>query len=805
MFSLFTSKTKLDEIKVAWEGIVRNVQRKEEKTESLNKYLKDFTKIFKDEIKNPDKVAPQVISYIMTNDLLPQISKFCMDYPDRTDFVMDYFSLMIHEAKYSNEIINDNKKLIDSIIELILHMEKKLKQDTIKFRYKNSFAFFLNEVTRLLLINPTLINSFKLIRKDELTGMMTTDYIIFSNLLRLLQIDTYITNYEYKKYVRRSLIVCLSFDEIATSYYLENDSGLIEILVDKLCNYYQMLPSSFDLIEACPTYEAGINMNKSFHCLIDVYFDFKDYMFFLNKMCNSLSSHSLKDTFKYYFFNKFYINNVQNKLLSNNQKVIRSNFQYIISILHDVNNTEIIDVTAYFLFGFNDQKTARQFNSQDLFPSINFEEKKNVDDLGFNLENNNMNTVYNELVEFGVDLNNTYDYAHHLVSQISLKILNSMINKNENLNVIISELFEIFFVKRPYMMIHKFIKPYVDFCIKQKKIKQTVNAVKSYPTIDALYNLVGIYQKYDDSNLPQNIESNMYKNYSYYMNYDIDFYCYYLAEKQKMDDMEMKSVNMKQNDIDDGALLEESINISSEKMKNKVNSLIKEKNNNKTIRQQVRIEEAIVLEDKLFDEVEETEQEFQNMNFLFMKNIQQQLSNYLNNTNIENIFLTNLILTILSVPCLNFDPDLVECNSVLLDPDVTSKYSLLTVVRFLTQEINKLITSDLNFDKFLPRRIQEIKIEDLISQKKGMSKAKSAPIQKISQFENSSLEKEYQEKKIDYTNYYVFFEFVKEFVSTISHKHKFEGLVEDIYGFYSNLLDDYYNNEDSNQNSILKN
>ena len=111
MFSLFTSKTKLDEIKVAWEGIVRNVQRKEEKTESLNKYLKDFTKIFKDEIKNPDKVAPQVISYIMTNDLLPQISKFCMDYPDRTDFVMDYFSLMIHEAKYSNEIINDNKKL----------------------------------------------------------------------------------------------------------------------------------------------------------------------------------------------------------------------------------------------------------------------------------------------------------------------------------------------------------------------------------------------------------------------------------------------------------------------------------------------------------------------------------------------------------------------------------------------------------------------------------------------------------------------------------------------------------------------
>ena len=798
-FGLLGSKSKVEEIKTAWEGIVRNVQRKEEKTESLNKYLKDFTKIFREEIKNPDQAAPQVISFVMTNDLLPQISKFCIDYPEKTDFVMDYFSLMIHEAKYSSQIIADNKKLVDSIISLILHLESKIKKEGLRFRLKNSFSFFLNEVTRLILINPQLINNFSMNRKEEISGAMYTDYLIFSNLLRLLEMDTLITNYEYKKYIRRSIIVCLSFDEIATSSYLENDSGLIEVLVNKLCSYYQMLPASFDLVPNCPTFEAGINMNKSFHCLVDVYFDFKDYMFFLNKVCNSLRSHTLKDRFKYYFFNKFYINNVQSKILSYDQKVSRTNFQYIISILHDVNNSEIIDVTSYFLFGFNDQKTARKFNSDHLFPELNLEDKLKDDNIGLNSECNN--PIYAELNEFGFESTYNYDYAHHLVSRISLRILNSLTNKSEGLNVIIAELFEIFFTKRPYMMIHKFIKPYVDFCIKQKKFKQHANITKSYPTIDALYALMGIYQKFDEANLPENIESNMHKNYSYYMNYDIDFYCYYLAEKQKMDELEMKSVNMKPTDVDDGALLMESINLSSEKIKNRPpNPQNKSEKGNrvKSNINQLTDETPIVLEDKLFDEVEETEQEFQNMNFLLMKNLQQKLANYLNNSNIENLFVTNLILTIISVPCLNFDPDLVECNSVLLDPELTSSYSLLTVIRYLTQEITKLINSDLNFNKFFSRRLVEIKQEDMVPNKKGTSKSAKQSVSTIQslKYDNSSLEKEYQDKKKDYTNFLIFFEFIKEFVSTISHKHKFEGLVEDIYGFYSNLLDDYYNNDD---------
>jgi hypothetical protein len=209
---------------------------------------------------------------------------------------------------------------------------------------------------------------------------------------------------------------------------------------------------------------------------------------------------------------------------------------------------------------------------------------------------------------------------------------------------------------------------------------------------------------------------------------------------------------------------------------------------------------------RYFDEIEEIKEEFENMNYLLMKNIQLKLMNYFNNSVNENIFLTNLILTIISVPCLNFDPALLECNSVILDDNVKSKYSLLTVIRFLSQELMKIMKSNNNFDKFFKRKINEINKEEQAinksanaphykkkQRKYSIDKAKNE-ISKQFKFDSSSLEKEYQDKEKNYTNYFIFFEFVKEFVSSISHKHKFEGVVEDVYTFYSNSLDDYYNN-----------
>jgi hypothetical protein len=188
-------------------------------------------------------------------------------------------------------------------------------------------------------------------------------------------------------------------------------------------------------------------------------------------------------------------------------------------------------------------------------------------------------------------------------------------------------------------------------------------------------------------------------------------------------------------------------------------------------------DQAIILDEVLFDEIDEIQQLTQNMNFLLMKNIQEKLMNYQNNTQIENLFLVNLILTIISVPILKFDPDLVICHSVLLDDDINSKYSILTVIKYIVQELSKEYLSDK--DKIIEQNIIE-KIKEFQEQD-NLNKKRKAPKKKKTE--------SFMGKKA--INYIIFFEFLKQFIITVMNKNKFESLVENIYEFYSDLLNEY--------------
>lgn len=108
----------------------------------------------------------------------------------------------------------------------------------------------------------------------------------------------------------------------------------------------------------------------------------------------------------------------------------------------------------------------------------------------------------------------------------------------------------------------------------------------------------------------------------------------------------------------------------------------------------------------------------------------------------------------------------------------------------------------MHFDMFFKRRIKEINLEDnpdtcarndKKAQYKKPQKTKDLkkPNHDIQLFE-AKIEEQYQKIKKDFTNYIIFFEFLREFITTITHKYRFENLVEDIYGLYSNLLDDDY-------------
>jgi hypothetical protein len=270
-----------------------------------------------------------------------------------------------------------------------------------------------------------------------------------------------------------------------------------------------MLPTKFDFESCTRTLEAGCNIHLNFHVLCPLYFEFSDYITFLNKITNCVTNESIKTKLKHYFFNQFLLRNVQPLLLSDDPKVSRTHFQYLISFLYTVKNSTLEDTIIEFLFGFGESKIRRKFNLND---------KKKEEEENKNKKNEDLY----------VDKTVEIDYSNHKPMEILVRIFNSMRQKREHANVVIYKLFEILFERRPYLMIKKFVKPFTDFVIKRTKDKSKyTSGNKSYPITLQLLELLNFYQKYDTFNMANNAEASMFKNFAYYINYDIDFYTYY--------------------------------------------------------------------------------------------------------------------------------------------------------------------------------------------------------------------------------------------------------------------------------------
>lgn len=372
--------------------------------------------------------------------------------------------------------------------------------------------------------------------------------------MNLLEVDHLIKTFEYKKYIRRSLIVHLSFDLFINSSYFQNKATFVEILVNKLCNYYQMLPTSFDFESATRTLEAGCNIHLNFHVLCPLYFEFTDYATFLNKITNCFTNENIKKKLKHYFFNKFLIKNVQPYLLSDDPKVSRTHFQYLVSFLHISKNSSMEDVIIDFLFGFSESKIARKFKCLEEDKDKKVKSKDKFADLF-------------------IDKTADFDYANHKASEISLRIFNNMTQKKEHANVVTFKLFEILFEKRPYLMMKKFVKPYTDFVIKKTKNKaKYTSGNKSYPITLQLIELLNFYQKYDTTDMINNVECSMFKNFAYYINYDIDFYMYYSKNEDELMDNQNLSSKNNSNNISENSLNVDSLMKGVRNYKNSIKS-----------------------------------------------------------------------------------------------------------------------------------------------------------------------------------------------------------------------------------------
>ena len=760
---------------ITWEGILRNAN-KIEKQERLKQYFKVFSIFLHDEIKSKRKDTPKdenFLIFIEKNKVLPILTSNILKSKQNMSLFLEYTSYFLRLLKYHENLMSD-EKLNKEIFKVILNLSQQLFNEGKDFAYKNEYSLFLNCVTRLLLNYPKLIHYYKIRKLNPYIHKEYEEYIIFSSLMNLLEIDHLIKTFEYKKYIRRSLIVHLSFDLFIDSSYFQNKAIFVEILVNKLCNYYQMLPTSFDFETSTRTLEVGCNIHLNFHVLCPLYFEFTDYTTFLNKITNCFTKESVKKKLKHYFFNQFLIKNVQPLLLSNDLKISRTHFQYLVSFLHIIKNSAMEDVIIDFLFGFSESKIARKFSCENKI------EKK---------EKNDNDLFVDKTVEF--------DYANHKASEICLRIFNNMRQKREHANVVMFKLFEILFEKKPYLMIKKFVKPYTDFVIKRTTDKNKYTTVnKSYPITIQLLELLNFYQKYDTTDMVNNIEASMFKNFAYYINYDIDFYTYY---SQNEEEQMMNSQGQIQN-----KLLNKNGNNNNDTLS--VDTLMKEiqdlkiNKNNKTLNRNTlsllqKREKNITIDTNLLKDIESIDEGILDMNFLFMKNLHEKLTNFFNNDNLENIFLTNLLITIISVPCLNFDPDLVQSTAVILDDDPNSKYSFLTIFRHLSQEILNKLKNDERRKEQLKKFIKIIfKNNNIVNNNK---KKKKENIDEDEEEDSKPdldndfliflLQKDNKDK-METTNFIIFCEFVKEYICSISHKHKFEGLIENLYGLYSEEL-----------------
>ena len=858
MFSFFYWKKDENTIKSIWEKIFQIITTKKdlpnlaENFNSLNKILKDDSK----------KINSESINYIKDNNILNQIIKFAINNQEIRIILLEYLSLFINQLKYISYIFEHNEDLFISLQNLIINLKRELEQKVYKFNIKTEFANILNSITRLLLNYPQKLSYFIIKEKKLYSNDEYEDFIIFSSLLKLLELDNMINSYNIKKNIRRSLIVFLSFDDINKKDYLLHNSFIVEIFVDKLCNYYQMLPSYFDIDKNGNSLEPSVNINLN--CFKAIYFNYKDYIIFLDKIIRIFTNIQLKKKFENYFFNKFLIENVLPNLQYHNLKKFRSTLQYLLTLLkYSKNNKTIINPISYFLLGLTDELNDNNNISNNDNDSNNNNESNNDAKNDSNIQSNN-NTQINEINEISekFEENNIF-YKSYLLNEYAPSIIRNKILKNihrtkEYINIIIYELFNIIFQEKPFLSMKNFVSPYTDYVIKKSnnKAKFIFGTNTSYPLSNHLLSLLEKYL--NNSSIVNNIECLLFKNLRFYINQDIDFYKYYLKNKQKEDVLLNQSKQSFNNNIEEASFrinediensdefsnnqdsLEENImkGFNSNFMRNLISPTkrIKKTESNEIKKLKSKNEKEILIKDifendkfvkeeqeennifinidyninfdyekninKIKKESDKEENE-DNIDLLFMKNLHHKIYNIEKNTNLENLLLFNLIITILSVPNFTFDDDLLKCNLILLDNDDKSKFSFLALFKHISNSILDKLNNEEN-EKNLKLILNEFGMNEYKNEKDKYKIGLN-----FYGFKNEENMNEQEKEKNKIINWIIFCEFIKEFISCTSQKYKFEELTEHLFSFFSEQLDEFYNDnindDEENENNENEN
>ena len=199
------------------EGIERNMKRtgKDINLLSLSEHLKKYVSLISITVQEQNNE-----DLYIALDYLPKLCYYCEDSnKEKIHFIIEYIAIAIHIIRFNDffKNIEKRKNLTSALVYLIQYLGNKLENEGILFKELKNFSYLLNEIVRVFLNFPKLINDFIITKNNPFLLKEEQDFIIFSNLLLLLLYDQTINEFEFIKYVRRSLIVYLSFDELSIS------------------------------------------------------------------------------------------------------------------------------------------------------------------------------------------------------------------------------------------------------------------------------------------------------------------------------------------------------------------------------------------------------------------------------------------------------------------------------------------------------------------------------------------------------------------------------------------------------------
>jgi hypothetical protein len=282
-----------------------------------------------------------------------------------------------------------------------------------------------------------------------------------------------------------------------------------------------MIPNYIDLAEDNRTLEVGYNIRKTFPILWNVYLEFRDYIYFFNKVCNTIRSFKLIEKLKVILFNNFLLKLVQENILNPDLKISRTHLQYFLFIFKSIKHIEIITLLYNFMFGFADSATTCKYRPLfDKTEPININNRPAVDD-----------SDTKSTGEYILD----YNYSQHEYIRVGMFIMNNMNNTKEKVNMVIYVLFDAFFEKCPFTMIQKLLLPFAGMCLRQyENPTALINKTKKYPDTSAFNSLLSIYEntKFEYSLIFDNLEGFLNRTYSHYIHNDIDFYYHYQTHRE---------------------------------------------------------------------------------------------------------------------------------------------------------------------------------------------------------------------------------------------------------------------------------